>query len=137
MNALVLGEVIGLGKAPVAAFNGADKRALPCVSALVPGEVTGLGKAPVAAFNGADKRSLPCVNTLVPGEVTGLGKAFFTAFNGADKRVLPCVNALFSWTDSESVRIRSVCRKKFSVRLNLNAVPGEVILPECPVSGIL
>ena len=96
-----------------------------------------MGKALFAAFDGADKRALPCVSALVGGEVAGSGKAFFTAFDGADKRALPCVNALFSWTDSESVRIRSVCRKKFSVRLNLNAVPGEVILPECPVSGIL
>ncbi len=61
------------------------------MNALVPGEVTGLGKALFAAFDGADKRALPCVNALVLGEGTGFGKALFAAFDGADKRVLPCV----------------------------------------------
>ena len=79
-----MGGEVTLGKALFAAFDGADKRARPCVSALVGGEVTGSGKALV------NKRAL----CFVGGEVTGFGKALFAAFDGADKRALPCVNAL-------------------------------------------
>ncbi len=98
------GEGTGLGKALFAAFDGADKRALPCVDALVDGEVTGLGKALFAAFDGADKRALPCVSALVGGEVTGLGKALFAAFDGADKRALPCVMRLCLVRAPDSVK---------------------------------
>ncbi len=137
MSALVGGEGTGLGKALFAAFDGADKRALPCVSALVGGEVTGLGKALFAAFDGADKRALPCVSALVLGEGTGFGKALFAVFDGADKRALPCVSAFFSRTDSECVRIRSACREKLRVRLNLNAVTEGGIFSHRAVSEIL
>ncbi len=131
------GEGTGSGKALSAAFDGADKRALPCVNALVGGEGTGLGKALFAAFDGADKRALPCVDALVGGEVTELGKALFAAFDEADKRALLCVSAFFSRTNSECVRIRSACREKLRVRLNLNAVTVGGIFSHRAVSEIL
>ena len=59
MSALVGGEVTGLGKALFAAFDGADKRALPCVSALVGGEGTGLGKACLQPSTGQTKGRSP------------------------------------------------------------------------------
>ncbi len=96
-----------------------------------------MDKALFAAFDGADKRALPCVGALVGGEVTGLGKALFAAFDGADKRALPCVDAFSSRTDSECVRIRSACREKLRVRLNFNAVTEGGIFSHRAVSEIL